>query len=584
MATSSKKKAIGKKILIGILIFLLISAAAFQIFITRYLPSLAKKRLSEIIVNGSDSLYKFEMGKFDLSFWGSSAHFTNLHITIDSTVYKRMSEAKKLPPLTLELFLPKGHINGLGLNSLIFSRKINIREIVFDSADVKLARHFKNSQDKVVDDSQPLWKLIQPRIRSIRIGNVYCADLKIKYRNIDSAAAFQWQFEKSNILFSDIRVDSIAAMDSNRLLFAGNVSFNIMNIKLKTTDGLYNVQAKEILYSSAARSMDIQQFDFLPAISDQQIIKHFGFQHEIYKLKVPVVKLKNFALSQWVTYNKLQADLVELASPVIAIHMDRNAKPNPYSKIGNYPHQQLQKLSFILNIKKLKATDASVTYTETNNVTNLTGKINFPALAGTINNITNDPIAIKRNSECIANIQGSMLRTGILNSVLVFKLDDRSGTFKAKISLTNLDAAQMQHLFKAMTAVEIQTFNMKRLDFIMDGNENKGNGALKMQYDNLDILLNKVEPDKSLNRKGFFSFLANRLVVYKENPMNGEEEKTANGIILQRDVSRSFFNLLWKTMFTAAGEIVLRPLAQRRIEKKQGRKERREERRNKRKK
>ena len=112
---------------------------------------------------------------------------------------------------------------------------------------------------------------------------------------------------------------------------------------------------------------------------------------------------------------------------------------------------------------------------------------------------------------------------------------------------------------------------MKRLDYTVTGNENAATGNLSMQYDNMDILLNKVEADKSLNKKGLFSFLANRLVIYKENPMKDDPERKAENITVQRDATRSFFNLVWKTMFTAAGEIVLRPVALRKIEKKKQR-------------
>jgi len=570
MTRTHKKMSAGKKILIGLLIFSVITAVAFHIFITRYLPPIVKKRLAEVIVNGSDSLYKFEMGKFDLSFWGASARFADLRITIDSAVYKRMSEAKILPAITSELILRKGNLNGIGIRSLIFARKINIREIVFDSADVQLARHFRNNKDKV-DNGQPLWKLIQPRIRSIEIGNIYCADLKINYRNVDSAKAFRWQIEKSNILISGVKVDSASTYDSSRLLFAKNISFNATDIKLKTTDGLYNMQVSEVSYVSADQLMQIKEFAFLPAVSNKQFIKHFGYQHEIYKLNVPLIRVKDFVLAQWITHNRLQANMVELASPTISIHMDRNAKPNPYSKKGKYPHQLLQKADFLIQVNKLKATDASVTYTETNNVTNMTGKLIFPSISGTIDNITNDPLIIQRNPECIADIRGTLMQTGKLNTVFRFKLNDPSGGFAVKATITNLNAPQLQPLFTAMTAVDMQSFNMQRLDYTITGNEKAGTGTLSMKYAEMDILINKVGADKSLNKKGFMSFLANRMLIYKENPMKDEEERKASGIVVQRDPTRSFFNLVWKTMFTSAGEIVLRPLAKRKIEKrKQG--------------
>ncbi len=567
---SRRRFSTGKKILIGILVLVLLSGLAFHLFITRYLPPLVRSRLTDIVVKGSDSLYRLEMGKFDISFWGGSARFMDVRITIDSAKYNKMSLENRLPPLTFNLGLQKASVDGIGLSALIFSKKINIRQINFTSADVNLARHFRTT-DTASTEEDPLWKLIQPDIRSISIDRVHCADLKVKYQNIDSAKSFRWQFDKCNIFFSDIRVDSLSALDSTRLLFAKNVALTANEIKMKTPDGLYNLLAENIYYTSAARSLEVKQFDLHPAVSQRDFINHFGYQHELYKLKFPVIRLRNFVLPAWISRNKLQADTAELASPSVSIHMDRNARPATLSKKGKYPHQLLQKAPFTFLIKRLKATDASVVYSETNDVNQLTGKVVFPSLSGVIDNITNDTFALTRSRECIADIRGTLMKTGNIHSIFRFNLADPNGAFAVNGTITNLNAAQLQPVFKAMTSTDLQTFNMKRMDFTINGNEDRATGSLKMKYDEMDILLNRVEGDKSFNKRGLLSFLANRLVIYKENPMKDEEEREARNIVVQRDATRSFFNLVWKIIFTSAGEIVLRPVAQRKIEKRKQR-------------
>lgn len=574
-AKEKRKLSGGKKWLIGILIFILVAAAAFQVFISQYLPPLVKKRLSEIIVKGSDSLYKLEMGKFDLSFWGGSVNFENLRIVVDSNRYHVLKETQKLPPMSCELVLRSGKINGIGVRSLLFSKKIDVREIVFDSADLKLARHFASS-GQTVAQSEPLWKLIQPRIRSIDVGAIFCGDLRMQYRNVDSAEAFKWEFDKSNLLLTGIRVDSVSTMDSSRLLFAKDIVFNASNFMMTTTDGVYALKASAIDYSSGRRSLEVKEFDFMPTMSDKQFASHYGYQREIFKLKVPTLQLKNFLLSDWVVRNRLQPESVFLAGPSIHISMDRNAKPNTKSKKGCYPHQFLQRLPFVMNIPRLEATNAAVVYTETSNTTFRTGTVNF-SVNGTINNITNDPAAIKRVGECVARVQGRVMNTGTINALFRFDLDDPQGAFSVQSTIKQLDADQLRSVFTAMTAVEMQSFQMKRLDYTIHGNENQGTGTMAMQYDDMDILINQVEPGGKLDKKGLLSFFANRLLIYKENPAKGEERK-ASTVRVQRDMTRSFFNLIWKTMYASAGEIVLKPMAHRKIEKRKAREARKEER------
>lgn len=562
-----KKKPVWKIFLGGLLVLAILAGIAFHIFVTRYLPGMVRERLSDVIVKGSDSLYKFEVGKFDLSFWGGTISFSDLKIITDSVRYKKLSDAKKLPPLTFELDLPKGSIDGIGIKALLFSKKINIRQINFTSADVKLARHFRNA-DSTLIASEPLWKLIQPTIKSINIHYVICQNLKIKYQNVDSAAAFHWQFDKSNIVFADIKVDSATTMDTSRLLFAKNISLTAADVKMKTPDGLYWLQAKEIGYSSGAKTMEAKEFDFIPAVNNREFVNHFGYQHEIYKLKIPTIRLSNFLLPSWISNNKLIADTINLASPAISIYLDRHPKENSKSKKGKYPHQLLQKAPFTINVKRIKVVNASMVYTETNNINNLTGNLVFPTLNGVIDNITNDPIAIAKSRVCIADVRGNVMKTGKIHTKFQFNLNDRNGGFNVNATVTNIDAQQLKPLFIAMTSVDLQSLNVKRIDYSMAGNEDNGVGNLSMIYDDMDILINKVDGDKSFDRKGLLSFLANRLAIYKENPLKDNEERKAAGVSIQRDANRSFFNLIWKTMFNAAGEIVLRPLAQRRIEKK----------------
>lgn len=567
MAIVRKRYSLGRKLLIGLLSLIIIAIIAFQVYIHRYLPSMVKSRLENIIVRGSDSLYRFEASDFDVSFWGRSVYFRDLHIKIDSVKYQELKRQKKLPVMTFDMELPAGRINGIHLGELVFRKRIVVGRIHLQEAVVGLTRHFRSSDSNTVT-GQPLWKLIQPDIRSIYIAGASCDNLKVAYSNSDSSTNFRWQFDHCDASFSDIKVDSVSSYDSSRLLFARNIQLAARDIKMKTSDGLYDLQARNVVYSSAGREMDIKEFSFRPAMSDFAFIRHFGYQHEIYKLHMPVIGLKNFLLSEWISSNRLKIDSIELRSPSIAVSMDRNAKPNPYSKKGQYPHQLVQKAPFGIDVRSLRVVDGTVTYTEKNNKNQLTGKLVFPAVRGHISNITNDPEMLKRSTICVADVRSGVMKTGFLHALFRFQLNDKAGQFSVRAAISKLNASQLQPLARAMTSTDLQSFNMHQLQYEIRGNENAGSGDLRMKYDDMDILLNKVEPDGSLDRKGLISFLANRLVIYKENPDGDDGERIADNIGVQRDVSKSFFNFIWKTLYTAAGKIVLRPAAQRKMERR----------------
>jgi len=560
---------IWKKILISFIIFILIAGVAFQVYITRYLSPMVRSRLEDIIVKGSDSLYQFQVRDFDVGFWGGSITFKDLHIYTDSNRYRQMLAEKKLPALTMDLNINRGYVEGIHLRNLIFKKEVDIKEITINKADVKLVRHFRGVEDHY-EKGEPLWKLIQPKMKSIAVKAIVFREVDVNYHNIDSSTAFNWQFNKSTVIFNDLLIDSLSAQDSTRILFSKNAGFLAKDIKVNTTDGLYQLAADEMKYSSSECVAEFKQFSFLPRISDAGFNKHFGYQHERYKVNVPGIQLRNFSLPRWISNNELIADTMELASPNLDIYLDRNAKPNPYSKLGQYPHQLLQRASFGVRIKHINTTNAKMTYHEKNDKNGMTGTVVFPAINGHIENVTNNPQDIAKNNICIARVRSMAQSRGRLNAVFRFNLADRSGAYSLNATIENLDAAQLHDLALAMTSAEMQTFRMKRLDYSLSANERSGTAHLKMQYSDMDVLLSKVDENGNLDKKGLLSFFVNHMVIYNENPKNGEE-RTADNVTVSRDITRSFFNHIWKTLYTSAGKIVIRPAAARKIAKRKAR-------------
>jgi hypothetical protein len=70
-------------------------------------------------------------------------------------------------------------------------------------------------------------------------------------------------------------------------------------------------------------------------------------------------------------------------------------------------------------------------------------------------------------------------------------------------------------------------------------------------YENIKISLLKKD-SADLVKKGFMSVIAN-IALKNDNPQNGKT-RTAS-IDYQRDTTRSFFNLLWKSIYSGVKKI-----------------------------
>jgi hypothetical protein len=55
-----------------------------------------------------------------------------------------------------------------------------------------------------------------------------------------------------------------------------------------------------------------------------------------------------------------------------------------------------------------------------------------------------------------------------------------------------------------------------------------------------------------LKKRGLFTFIANTFVIKKEN--KGGSVSTRSACYKERVMEKSFFNIIWKTIFMGAGE------------------------------
>jgi len=558
MPPSTRRKTT-RKILIGIFIFLLIVAIAFQVFIDRWLEPVIHSRLKTLIVSGSDSLYTFQLDDINVNFWASSVEITNLHIHVDSLHYAQREKAGTLPALTSEISVSKGSINDIMLLQLVLKKKITIGSITSKSAGITLSRHFRKSDKKINTDNEPLWKLLQPDIQAININRIMLNDINLTYSNADSARAFHWKFEHCSATIDNTKVDSLAFADTTRTLYTKDISILFNKIKLQTSDALYAIEAKQLRYSSKSQSLIADDLKLNPVLGQQAFYKKIGYDKDRFALNFPKLEFINFRLPLFIKRNIISADTIEMTKPRVSVYKDRTAPADMRSKYGKYPQQLLSKLSFIIQVKQVKVTDGLVTYTEKNQKTKMEGKLIFQNLHGKITNLTNDDEWIANNSKCIADLHGTFMDRSSIHSIFTFYLNQaKGGTFEVKADMEKVNAAELNPITLPLAQATVKSFDIKELHYYIKGNDRTGIGNLSMVYNNLEIELKKVDEDNGkITNKGLASFLVNRLVVYPDNPMNNSERKAVN-VRTERIPHKSFFNLVWKTLYASVKDITIR--------------------------
>lgn len=546
-----------KKILIigGSILFSLFIILFF--FVDRFIEPILKDRLHTLIIQGSDSLYTYTLGKLNANFYGGNVEVENLQIQVDSNRYAYLKQRNALPSLTIQLSLQRGHIKGVGIIDLLFGKKISVQEILSKQADIILSRHVHPHD--VADEKIPVWKSIQPKIKSIYVGKIKLEGIKLLYKNADTSEAVKLQFDRCDADFKDILIDSAASVDTTRIGFIKEISMKFNDLKYRTSDSTYKMKAEWIKYSSKDRILEVDSFKLQPTLDRKDFYESANRQTSLYNIQFAKVRFVNTRLDHFIHSNVIDADSVIFEKPEIKIYTDKSLPPDFESKIGKFPHQELLKAGTTIDVKHISFKDASFELTEKDGKTNQEGTLAFDHLNFHATNVTNDPVLIKKNPVCSVNFSGTVFNSSPVALNLKLYLDSTNGRFDASGSVKNVSSSQLNEVAVPLANVQINSCDIHDLEFNVSGEDYSATANVRMRYNNLSVTLRKTDEETGETKtKKFLTKLLNRFVIWSDNPGPDGVERTAQNTRVSRLTTQSFFGLIWKTIFAGMQDVMMK--------------------------
>ena len=557
MATTTKNRRL-KKILIYLAATMLVLFLVALVFVDRLVEPILRKRIHTLIIQGSDSLYVYELGKLKANFVSGNVEIHDLKIDIDSNRYKFLRDRNRLPTLTMQLNLQEGSIRGVNLWALIFSKKVSVHELRSTKADIRLSRHLQ-LEDAVPETDVPLWKSIQPAIQRIEVDRIRLDGVKLLYKNADTSESVKLQFDECNALFEDIRIDSAAAFDTTRVGFTKQMSFRFHDLKFRTADSSYKMKAEWISYSTKDKVLQVDSFKLQPTLSIEEYYKANPVQNTLYFVEFHKVRFVNMKLDRFINNNVIGADSLLFELPNVNIYLDRTMMPVFESKIGKYPHQKLLSSSTIIDVRNILATNAKFLYTERNAKTAQEGKIFFNDISLQAKNATNDRRLIAQDPLCTATARGKILGNSDMEVRFQFFLDSVNGCYEAAGSVKNVGTQQLQPVALALANIQLHSLNIHQLDFNIRGRDHDAAGQVKMRYNGLNLTLQKIDDETGeIKTQKFLTKIMNRFVMWPDNPGPDGIERTSNDAKALRLSTQSFFGLLWKALLDGMQDIMMK--------------------------
>jgi hypothetical protein len=545
-----------KNVIKYVLVFGLAGTMLLMFLVNRFVEPLLRDRLHTLIVQGSDSLYYYQLGKINANLFGGNVEVQNLHIRVDSNHYKRLLAMKALPALTMQLDLQRGRIRGLSVVSFLFSKKIHVREILSKEADVKLSRHVRDVEGP--GNTTPLWKAMQPNIKSISVDRINLDGMKLLYKNADTAEAVKLQFDRCEAVFRNIQIDSASTVDTTRIGFAKSLAMNFYDLKFRTPDSTYKMKAEQISYSSIERLLRINDFKIQSTLEKDEFFQAATLQSNRYEIQFKEAVFSDLRLDRFIHSNVIAADSVWLNAPEIEIANDKTLPPTLESKFGRYPHQNLLKAGTRIAINGIRIKDGRLTYTERAEKTKQEGKLEITHLNAQISNVTNEQQFISKNARCLAKVDARLFGDSRIQTQFTFPLDSINGNFAVVGEAYNISGIQLNKIAEPLANIKIQSLQIPIVKFQVRGDDYSTSGDVKMRYHDLAIIFRKTnEETGAVTTKKFLTKLINKYTIYPSNPSEGVERE-ANNVIYARTSTKGFFAVVWKTIFAGMQNIMMK--------------------------
>ncbi|KAA2244627.1 hypothetical protein F0L74_01235 [Chitinophaga agrisoli] len=514
-----------------------------------------RSQLKDYVKEMSDSLYELHYERVQLNILSGSLTLDSVSLVTDTVVYHRLQQQQRAPSLLYAFSADRVSLQYFKAWRYFLKKELSAGALVLESPSVVLERDSRN-----IDTSRhrPAYENLATRIKSLSIGTLTLDSTNLKYTLIkkDSGLVIT-QLHRLSIHVKDLLIDSMAMVDPTRFLYARNYELYLKDYRHRTKDSLYWMMVRDVSYSAAESTLRIGQFSVEPRYKPAEFDRKVQFQRDRYDIKLNDIVAKGLEPYALLQEQQLWAKHINIANGVFDIYHNRSLPSSPGTRLGQFPHQLLYKMSLPVYVDTLVGNKVDLSYKEVNPKSQQAGTLLFKQVHGVFRNITNIDSMIKKDRHLIADMDAVFMRSGKLRARFDFHLGDPQGGFAISGQLKNMDGRELTPITRPLALVEIKSANIQDVSFTMQGNERAASAEVKFIYDHLRVsILKKDDETHELKKKGLLSLFANAIAIKDSNPTDNGKLHIAH-VNYPRDPKKSFFNLVWKTLFTGVKETAI---------------------------
>jgi len=534
--------------LVALVVFL-VFGTGFIYFKLRIKP-LIEQELRELVPRSTQGLYHLDFTGLSINLLTANASLSNVKLTPDPVVLEKLRLLKKAPNNVYHIELRKLSALNFHLFRMFRDKKLNIDEIEINRPMITMVnRQMDYNENRAPRPLKSPYDYISKVLKELSVDTVNFREAAFKYVDDNKAKPIIDSIANLNVTLADWLIDKDSAKDTTRMYLLKDIMLHLDDYSYATPDSLYNIHLSEMNFKASTGLLHVDKFELLPRYSEMEFGLKAGYAKDRYSIRMNDLQLAGINLPLYIKKQELFARQMSIGDGAVSVFNNNELEKPKEPKMGKYPHQLLQKVGSKITIRKLDLYHLNIAYAEFDRNSKQKGKITFENTSGTITNITNAPAEKQKNKLMVADLTTYMMGQGKLDTKFSFDLLAEDGAFTYSGLLHGLNGPAMNAVTKPLGMVHIKSGVVDELSFDLKANEYGASGNMIFKYHDLAIAVLKKEAGTAwLIRQGFLSFLANNLIINPQNP--SKEGGLSKAVInYKRAPDRSFFNLIWKSLF-----------------------------------
>ncbi len=545
-----------KWIILAVLTALLLAAYLYLHFRkSKDFEPAIKEKLSSMVSTATRGLYKLDIEHIEIDVTGGSVEARNIFLMPDSAVMERLEQSKRLGNNIFSVYIKKVLLDGLSPADLLDQSNIHLEQLVIDSPEVKIT-HKKRAWDN--NDTMNLYDQISNSQQSYTLDRLLLNNIRLSVTDLDKDRQVN-SFKNLSAAFADIRIDSTALKDSSRFLLAKDAVIYIKGYHVETKEKLYQFNVDSVALKPMIGLLRFYKLALIPFGNREAFGKRIKFMKDMYDIRINEGTVKNINWYDLVSGEGLYGDEMELKGGYVHVFDDRSLPQANEVKVGKYPHQLLMKAPLPVEFPAIRLKDIDIVYEEFNPKSGKTGRVEFDGTDAVVNNVTNLPESIRQNGVLRIAADTRFMNAGKLHADFRLMLNQaEKGVFEVDAELGAMDGVRINPTTENLALVKVNKGSVDHLDVQLRGDNVAAGGNIRFLYHDLSVDLLKADDDGKIKKKKIISFIADKLLIKNANPAGGDDEPRTYSMQFKRDIHKSFFNLLWKTIMEGLKKTVKR--------------------------